>query len=84
VGIFKAYDIRGVVPDELDAAVAYGVGRATARFLGEGPLVVGRDARLSSPELFRELLAGVPSKLGDLTAEDVEFLLDQDGTGDVS
>jgi phosphomannomutase len=59
VGIFKAYDVRGVVPDELDAAVAYRVGRATARFLGAGPLVVGRDARRSSPELFRELLRGV-------------------------
>jgi len=59
VGIFKAYDIRGVVPDELDAAVAYRVGRATARFLGAGPLVVGRDARSSSPELFRELLRGI-------------------------
>jgi phosphomannomutase len=59
VGIFKAYDVRGVVPDELDAAVAYRVGRAAARFLGEGPLVVGRDARLSSPELFRELLRGI-------------------------
>jgi len=59
VGIFKAYDIRGVVPDELDAAVAYRVGRASARFLGAGPLVVGRDARSSSPELFRELLRGI-------------------------
>jgi phosphomannomutase len=59
VGIFKAYDIRGVVPDELDAATAYRVGRASARFLGAGPLVVGRDARSSSPELFRELLRGI-------------------------
>jgi phosphomannomutase len=59
VGIFKAYDIRGVVPDELGPAMAYRVGRATARFLGAGPLVVGRDARSSSPELFRELLRGI-------------------------
>jgi phosphomannomutase len=59
VGIFKAYDIRGVVPGELDAVVAYRVGRATARFLGAGPLVVGRDARRSSPELFQELLRGI-------------------------
>ena len=49
VAIFKAYDIRGVFPDELDAAAAYRIGRATARFLGNGPIVVGRDARTSSP-----------------------------------
>jgi len=59
VTIFKAYDIRGVVPDELDGAVAYRVGRATARFLAAGPIAVGRDARPHSPELFRELVRGV-------------------------
>jgi phosphomannomutase len=59
VGIFKAYDIRGVVPDDLDAAAAYRIGRATARFLAAGPVVVGRDARASSPELFRELVRGI-------------------------
>jgi phosphomannomutase len=59
VGVFKAYDIRGVVPDELDAAGAYRIGRAVARFRGAGPLLVGRDARKSSPELFQELVRGV-------------------------
>jgi phosphomannomutase len=59
VGIFKAYDIRGLVPGELDAAAAYRIGRATARFIGGGPLLVGRDARSSSPELFRELVRGI-------------------------
>jgi phosphomannomutase len=59
VAIFKAYDIRGVFPDELDAAAAYRIGRATARFLGNGPIVVGRDARTSSPELFAEIVRGV-------------------------
>lgn len=59
MAIFKAYDIRGVFPDELDAAVAYRVGRATARFLGNGPIVVGRDARTSSPELFGAIVRGV-------------------------
>jgi phosphomannomutase len=59
VGIFKAYDIRGVVPDDLNAGTAYRVGRATARFLAAGPVVVGRDARASSPELFRELVRGL-------------------------
>jgi phosphomannomutase len=59
VGIFKAYDIRGIFPDELDAAAAYRIGRATARFLGRGPIVVGRDARTSSPALFEQIVRGV-------------------------
>ncbi len=57
--IFKAYDIRGVVPDELDADLAYRIGRATARFLGARRIVVGRDARTSSPELAAALVRGV-------------------------
>jgi phosphomannomutase len=59
VKIFKAYDIRGVVPEELDGAVAYRIGRAVARFLAAGPIAVGRDARRHSPELFRELVRGI-------------------------
>jgi phosphomannomutase len=58
-GIFKAYDIRGVFPDELDAAVAYRIGRATARFLGSPTIAVGRDARSSSPQLFDALVRGL-------------------------
>jgi phosphomannomutase len=58
-GIFKAYDVRGVVPDELDAAAAYRIGRATARFLGRAPVAVGRDARQSSPQLFDALVRGL-------------------------
>ncbi|MFQ5415802.1 MAG: phosphomannomutase/phosphoglucomutase [Myxococcota bacterium] len=65
--IFKAYDIRGVVPEELDGSVAYRVGRATARFLGSGPLVVGRDARSHSPALFEELVRGVRDEGADVT-----------------
>jgi phosphomannomutase len=57
--IFKAYDIRGVTPDELDAEDAHRIGRATARFIGAATLVVGRDARRSSPEMFEALVRGV-------------------------
>jgi phosphomannomutase len=57
--IFKAYDIRGIVPDELDPEIAQRIGRATARFIGAGRLAVGRDARRSSPELFEALVRGV-------------------------
>ena len=57
--IFKAYDIRGITPDDLDADDAYRIGRATARFIGAATLAVGRDARQSSPELFEALVLGI-------------------------
>ena len=51
MGIFKAYDIRGLVPEELDADIARRIGNALARFLGAKRLGVGRDVRTHSPEL---------------------------------
>ncbi len=57
--IFKAYDIRGIVPDQLDAALAERIGRATARHIGAGNLAIGRDARTHSPELHAALVRGV-------------------------
>jgi phosphomannomutase len=59
LAVFKAYDIRGVVPDQLDADLAYGIGRATAHFIGADRLVVGRDARAHSPELTDALMRGI-------------------------
>jgi phosphomannomutase len=59
MAIFKAYDIRGVVPDELDSTMAYGIGRAVAHFIGQGPIAVGRDARTHSPELATALQDGL-------------------------
>ncbi|MGE4607458.1 MAG: phosphomannomutase/phosphoglucomutase [Myxococcota bacterium] len=59
MAIFKAYDIRGVYPSELDAAQAHRIGRASARFIGATALVVGHDARSSSPELLEALLRGI-------------------------
>jgi len=59
VTIFKAYDIRGVVPEQLDAETAHRIGRATARQLKADVLVLGRDARRSSPQLYEALLRGV-------------------------
>ncbi|MBJ20318.1 MAG: phosphomannomutase/phosphoglucomutase [bacterium] len=59
MALFKAYDIRGVVPDELDAKKAYSIGRAIASFIGTGPIAVGRDARIHSPELTRALVDGI-------------------------
>jgi phosphomannomutase len=50
-GIFKAYDVRGVYPDQLDEATARRIGTAFARFAGTARIVVGRDMRVSSPSL---------------------------------
>ncbi len=55
---FKAYDIRGRVPDELDEALARKIGLAMAGQLGPGPVVLGRDVRLSSPALQAALADG--------------------------
>jgi phosphomannomutase len=57
-GIFKAYDIRGLYPSELDAEVYRRIGRAFVDYLGASKIAVGRDCRLSSPELAAALVAG--------------------------
>ena len=60
--IFKAYDIRGVVPTTLDAEIAEALGRAfgsAARAAGEKSVAVGRDGRLSGPALSEALIRGL-------------------------
>ena len=64
--IFKAYDIRGIVPEELNEQIAERVGMAFVKFLKEegiGPktVVVSRDMRTSSPALFAALSKGIAS-----------------------
>ncbi|MGF6493636.1 phosphomannomutase/phosphoglucomutase [Luteibacter sp. 621] len=56
---FKAYDIRGRVPDELNADIAYRIGRAFARAVGDGDVVVGFDIRLDSPTFAAEVARGL-------------------------
>lgn len=58
-GVFKAYDIRGVVGEPLDADLAWRLGRASAVELGGPEIAVGRDMRPSSPELADAFMAGV-------------------------
>lgn len=55
---FKAYDVRGRVPDELNEDIACRIGMATSDILGEGPVVLGHDVRLSSPALQASLAHG--------------------------
>ena len=59
--IFKAYDIRGTYPAEVDVAIARRIGQATALYLKAHTLVVGHDVRVSSPELTEALIDGVLS-----------------------
>lgn len=56
---FKAYDVRGKVPSELNPRVAYAIGRAYAEALNPKTVCVGYDIRLSGPELYRALAAGL-------------------------
>jgi phosphomannomutase len=60
--VFKAYDIRGVVPTDLNEPMAEALGKAfgaTARAQGETQVAVGRDGRLSGPALSQALMRGL-------------------------
>ena len=57
--IFKAYDIRGVYPDQIDAEIAYKIGYALAGVLKAKTIAVGYDMRLSSDVLFEGLATGI-------------------------
>ena len=59
--VFKAYDIRGTVPDQLDTSVARAVGVAFARFARAERILVARDMRESGPELVGAFADGVTS-----------------------
>ncbi len=58
-GIFKAYDVRGIYPTELNEEVAYQIGRAFVAFMGVAQVAVGRDMRVSGPALSKALMEGM-------------------------
>jgi phosphomannomutase len=60
--VFKAYDVRGTVPDQLDAAMCRAVGRAMARFAGAPEILIARDMRQSGVELSEAFADGVLSE----------------------
>jgi phosphomannomutase len=64
--IFKAYDVRGVVPDELDVDLVRRIGAAFVEWSGLSRFLIGRDARLSSPELAEALTDGITSRGADV------------------
>ena len=56
---FKAYDVRGRIPDEIDESLAYDIGRAYAAFVRPRQVAVGHDIRLSSPGLAAAVKRGL-------------------------
>ncbi len=65
-GIFKAYDVRGLYPEEIDEPIARRIGNAFAAFLGARSIVVGRDMRASSPPLAEALIGGIRAAGADV------------------
>ena len=65
-GIFKAYDIRGVYPAEINAEIAEKIGRAYVQFTGAKKVVVGRDMRPHSADLFEGLAKGLTAQGADV------------------
>src|SRR5947209_19700338 len=57
--IFSAYDVRGIYGENLTGEVAYRIGRAAALYLNAPEIALGRDMRLSSPQLADALLQGI-------------------------
>jgi len=65
--IFKAYDVRGIYPEQIDEEVCYLIGRAFVDFLDVKAIVTGRDMRLSSPVLSQSFIAGAADQGADVT-----------------
>ena len=64
--IFKAYDVRGVVPDDLDDDLVRAIGGAYAQITDDRPILIGRDCRLSSPDLAAALAEGITAQGSDV------------------
>lgn len=65
-GIFKAYDIRGIYPSQLNVEIAEKIGRAYVVFTGAKKVVVGRDMRPHSVPLFEALAKGITEQGADV------------------
>src|SRR5712692_9702127 len=77
--IFLAYDVRGIYGENLTDEVAYRIGRAAAQYLNATEIAVGRDMRLSSPQLAEALIRGITDQgvnaidLGMTTTDELYF-----------
>ena len=75
--VFKAYDIRGTVPDQLDATMCRAIGRAMARFAGAPEILIARDMRESGVALSEAFSDGVRAEgvaVTDLGMASTDFL----------
>jgi phosphomannomutase len=76
---FKAYDVRGRIPDQLNEKIAYRIGQAYAEFIKPKEVVVGFDIRLSSKSLCAALIRGLTdsgvdvSNIGQCGTEEIYF-----------
>jgi len=76
---FKAYDVRGRIPDQLNGEIAYRIGRAYAAFLNPTYVVVGYDIRLTSQQICNALINGLidagvhVSNIGQCGTEEIYF-----------
>jgi phosphomannomutase len=64
--VFKAYDVRGIYPDELDEAGARAIGRAFVEEFEPRKIAVGRDMRLSSPAMAEAVMTGAAEAGADV------------------
>ena len=65
-GVFKAYDVRGIHPDELDEEGAYAIGRAYVEQFEPRSIAVGRDMRVSSPSMAAAVIEGAADAGADV------------------
>ena len=64
--IFKAYDIRGIYPGEIDEPTARQIGRGFVAYLGATRIAVGRDMRLSAPSIAAAFIEGARAQGADV------------------
>jgi phosphomannomutase len=85
--VFKAYDVRGIYPDELDEAGAYAIGRAYVDEFEPRKIAVGRDMRLSAPAMADAVMRGAADagadvlELGMVGTEMLYFAVGELGLG---
>ncbi|MEG1572910.1 MAG: hypothetical protein RR328_05090, partial [Bacteroidales bacterium] len=66
MGAFKAYDIRGIYPEDFTKEEVYKIGYFLPELLNTRKVLVGRDVRLSSPEIFAYLCEGITDAGADV------------------
>jgi phosphomannomutase len=81
-GVFKAYDVRGVYPTEIDEEGAYAIGRAYVEEFGPKRIAIGRDMRMSGPQMVAALTEGATDggaevlDIGQIGTEMLYFAVD--------